>query len=182
MKKTIFSFLFLAALACQACWFTSENFNGNYIAGVNNYIEHYTPAAAMVDAVYLNNQLCSMPLTVYVKVSPIAGKITEAVLQYRTGTQGKWVTAKTIKNPSWEIQFDQPVPLFGRNVIDLDVPAGTIVQIRLYLSDGMFETGSLSASLTGVEFLSSGSDSVYAGGWTPPFTMQVVTNGVRRAK
>lgn len=192
--------LFTAALAAVAlnsfaCWFTADNFNGNYIAGVNNpYVAHYTEADGIANAVYYNGQSAAMPLTVYVKVSPRypdqegeaagAKPIVKAVLQYKVLPAGSWVTVKTIENVSWSMNWNHPVALFGKNCIDVrGLSAGTQILIRLYLSDGTYETGDLGTDITSTvpSVATSASGGSYQGGWTAPFVFRVIYNGKRRA-
>ena len=104
MKKILTSLMLTATIMVQACWFTSENFNGNYIAGVNNFIEHYTPVSSFSSAIYHNGGSASLPLTVYVRVTEskltsqqgtVLGQIQIAILQYKVkhnNTWGKWKT------------------------------------------------------------------------------------------
>jgi len=179
----------LAALSFQlaACWFDEENFDGNFIAGVNNFQAHHSAgAASLASATYSNGAGVAMPITVWVKVSPRAGnRIVRATLQYKVLPNGNWVTVRTIDNPSWDMDFSHPVALFGRNCIDIPgVAAGTAILIRLYLSDGTYETGSLSADITETvpDTATAASGGVYSGGWTAPFIMRVICTGTRRAR
>lgn len=181
------------AVAAQACWFTADNFNGNYIAGVNNYVEHYTPAANIGSAVYHNGGTVDMPITVYVKVgrrfadqegeSAGSKAIQKAVLQYKILPNGAWVTVKTLENLSWEMDFQYPVALFGKNNINLKgLAAGTEILIRLYLSDGTYETGDLGTDITSAlpNVATQESGGEYEGGWTAPFVMRVTVSGGQR--
>lgn len=193
-KATILSFA-IATTVAWSCWFTSSNFNATYIAGVNNFFAHYTEAISIDNATYHNGQTVAMPITVFVKVSPrfgdedgeVAGakEITRAVLQYKILPSGSWVTVKDIDNPDWSMNFDHPVALFGRNTINLsNIPSGTEMLIRLYLSDGTYETGDLNTDITSpvpnTATLSSGG--TYEGGWSAPHVMRVIISGWRPAR
>lgn len=143
IKKTLISIV-LSTLAISnafACWFTQENFNNAYIAGVNYFIEHYAPTASLQNAVFKNGQSVSLPLTVWFKVSPriysVNGQIHTydiriAKLYYKILPNGiensncKWRLAKSINmgnNPRWRMDFNSPVKLFGNNTITLSLIA-----------------------------------------------------------
>lgn len=82
--------LTIAAMALSissafACWFTQENFENAYFAGVNNFFAHYYNTSTAVskninNAIYVNGPLkngsvssyyrVSLPLTAWFKVSP----------------------------------------------------------------------------------------------------------------
>ncbi|MFA6719284.1 MAG: hypothetical protein WCS15_09390 [Prevotella sp.] len=189
MKKLLVSTFLVAAIAC-ACWFTQANFNSNYIAGVNNYFSHYNEATTVEGAVYHNGQSVSMPLTVFVKISHRTGDdstsnpITTAALQYKILPSGSWVTVKTYTDPDWSMSFDKPIALFGRNCINLDLPTGTELLIRLYLTDGIYETGSLSTDITSTvpDTATLASGGTYEGGWSAPHVMRVKIAGIRPSR
>lgn len=175
----------------SACWFSEDNFNGNYIAFVSGDAVHYKPTTLLSQATYYNGMTVDMPFTVYVKVAPrfeSSGprNITIAELQYRVVPNGAWTTVKRLQNVSWEMNFNNPVSLFGKNTINLtDIAAGTKIAIRLYLTDGIYETGDLGTDLdvtTIPETASAGNtDQVnYAGGWSAPFVMYVTYSGKTR--
>ena len=187
LKKLCCAALAALSFSLAACWFDEDNFDGNFIAGVNNYQAHHSAgAASLAAAAYANGASVAMPITVWVKVSPRDGnRIVRATLQYKILPSGSWTTVRTIDNPSWNMDFSQPVALFGRNCIDIPgVAAGTSILIRLYLSDGTYETGSLSADISDTvpDTATAASGGVYAGGWTAPFVFRVTASGVRRAK
>lgn len=191
IKKLLASVFLFTALMASACWFTEANFNATYIGGVNNYFVHYDEAADIEEAVYYNGMTVAMPLTVWVKVSDreadqqgeAAGTkpIIRAMLQYRVLPSGSWVTVKDYDNPDWDMNFTGAVPLFGTNCIDLNLPNGTELLIRLYLTDGTYETGYLGAEINSpvpdVATLQSGG--TYEGGWTAPHIMRVIIRGRR---
>lgn len=196
LKTILAAALAAVSLSSWACWFTTDNFNSNYIAGVNNYSAHYSRADALSGAVYRNGQSVALPLTVLVKVSPRypdqtgeaagAKPVIKAILQYKvkhSGTWGAWVTVRRLENPDWSMNWDHPVTLFGRNNIDpAGISSGDEIMIRLYLSDGTYETGDPSSDITStVADNATSSTGSYEGGWTAPFVFRVVWNGKRRA-
>lgn len=194
MKKLLSILAAVLTVNSFACWFTQANFNGNYIAGVNNYQARYSETANLSQAIYTNDLSVAFPLTVWVKVTPLKyspsgellntpAPLVKAVLQYKVLPSGAWKTVKTIENVSWKINWQHPVALFGKNIIDPDVPAGTAILIRFYLSDGTFETGDLSTDISGDEVptkATQDSGGSYSGGWTAPFVLKVIYNGRKR--
>ena len=118
--------------------------------------------------------------------SAVAGGIKRAVLQYKVLPDGEWVTVKDINNPNWKMNFENPVALFGRNTINIpDLAPNTEVLIRLYLSDGVYETGDLNETMSGDTIpdtarASVSSEVTYSGGWTAPFVMRVKVSGTTR--
>ena len=189
-KKILLASLFCIAFTSLACWFTNDNFNSDYIAGANNYVAHYTPVLNINDVVYYNGMDIALPITLFVKVSPLYNdgtlrNIQRAVLQYRIGTSGSWVTVKTVTRLS-DLDFSQPVALFGKNIIDIpssQISANTYIYIRVYLTDGVYETGDLNADITNTvaDQITDGSLNL-GGGWTPAFVFKVKYNGKRRPK
>lgn len=187
MKIWLIASLSFLTVACSACWFTAENFNRDYIAGVNNYVAHYDETSDFNDAIYYNGLQVSLPLTVWVKVGPRKNSLGEympivkAVLQYKILPSGNWKTVKTIYNYSSPIQQALPCCLFGKNNIDPQIRAGTEILIRVYLTDGIFETGDLNSDIVSPipDMATEGSGGEYEGGWTAPFVFRVIYNGKR---
>jgi len=125
----------LATSTAFACWFTQENFNNAYFAGVNFFVEHYNPTTNIANATYQNGQSVSLPLTAWFKVSPRTYSVNNVVqtfdiriakLYYKIlpgGTETsscKWRLAKSIdmgSNPKWRMDFSSPVKLFGQATI-----------------------------------------------------------------
>lgn len=194
MRKLLTTIVLFASLAVSACWFTEANFNATYIAGVNNFFAHYIEAGTIGAASYTNGQTVAMPLTVWVKVSPRTAdqpeepagtkEIVRAVLQYKILPSGSWVTVKDYATPDWDMNFDGAVPLFGMNCINAAVAAGTQMLIRVYLTDGTYETGDLNTDITSsipnTATLASGGS--YEGGWSAPHVMRVIISGRRPAR
>lgn len=187
MNKVIGILFALVSLPALACWFTEEDFNNNYIAGANNYVAHYTQVVSINDAVYYNGMEVAMPITLFVKVSPRDGtastKITRAVLQYKILPNGTWVTVKQITKLS-DLDFNKPVILFGKNSINIpktSIAANTEILIRVYLTDGVYETGDLDEDVTqAVPDQVTDGNYDFGGGWTAPFLFRVKYNGKRR--
>ena len=131
-KNLLIGGLTLFSTIVHACWFTADNFNTCYIAGVNSYVSHYSPAESIGSAVYKNGQTVDFPLTVWVKVSDrfadqpgeAEGKkaIIHAVLQYRVLPNGRWKTVRELKNLNWDMDFQNPVALFGKNNVSMGHP------------------------------------------------------------
>ena len=190
MKKILTSLMLTATIMVQACWFTSENFNGNYIAGVNNFIEHYTPVSSFSSAIYHNGGSASLPLTVYVRVTEskltsqqgtVLGQIQIAILQYKVkhnNTWGKWKTVKKFSNTSWTLYNTKATAFFGKeNINPKGLVAGDEIMIRLYLNDGIHETGDLDVDPGEVGNADTEATGVYNGGWTAPFVFKVIFDG-----
>ena len=196
--KTILASILLATASAFACWFTADNFNGNYIAGVNNYAPHYAEAATIAEATYRNGQGVALPLTVFIKVHRRANdqegeqsgfsEVTKATLQYRVRRSGSWltnwVTVRSFDNPAWDMNVDRPVPLFGSNSIDpKNIARGDEIYIRYYVTDGVYQSGDLSDSLDGITVLDTETQATFGyrtSGWTPPFVFRVIYNGKRK--
>ena len=91
MKKFLLGSLLALTTITSAlgCWFTSYNFQENYIAGINNFISHFNKSTTIESAQYSNNMYADLPLTVWIKIAPRVDEngnghlITKAVLQYR---------------------------------------------------------------------------------------------------
>lgn len=190
--KTLFTTALTSlSIVASACWFTQDNFNGNYISFITGDNFHYTPTELITNAVYKNGYVVDMPFTVYVKVSDRFGdqsgeegtkKIVRAVLQYKVLPSGSWITIKELKDLNWDMNFQNPVSLFGRNTINItNISAGTEILIRLYLSDGTYETGDLNTDITStIPDTAHGnisSEVNYEGGWTAPFVFRVKYSG-----
>lgn len=181
MKKIASLVLLIVGLSSYACWFSSADFKNNYIAGVNNYEVHYTPGSSANSAVYYNGQEVSFPLTVYVKTAPRAGtdKVVVAILQYKVEGSSEWVTIDMITDQK-DLNLGIATTIFGRN-IDLPIADGKFFYLRLYLSDGVNETGNLEEDITVSisNTMTSGSQNL-GGGWTPPFVFKLKKSANKR--
>lgn len=162
-----------------ACWFTEENFNKTYIAGVNNYFPHYSKSASLTSASYHNGWVVPSPLNVLVCINPISSDnpISEARLQWKYADSTQWRELTVLTTP---FTSSIPLPLFDR-IIFRENEKREIV-IRLYVTDGINESGDLSvdipaSDITDVMHVNS---SPLPGGWTPPFVMKIRLSGKRR--
>lgn len=203
MKKILTTLTVIAAtLISSACWFTESNFNATYIASVNGSAVHYSPVESINQATYTNGQTVDLPLTIQVKVSDRFGDqegesgtrpIVKAILQYKiirqNGQTTNFVTVKTLDNPTWKMNFSNPVNLFGRDGI-IDIPESSIssgdeIIVRIWLSDGVFQTGDLNTDITkdqvpDSQSYSAGNINIGTGGWQAPHVFRVVFSGKRR--
>ena len=68
--------------------------------------------------------------------------------------------------------------IFGKENIN---PKGLVtndeIMIRLYLSDGVFQTGDLNTDISNVGNEDTSQTGSYEGGWTAPFVFKVKFNG-----
>lgn len=149
LKRFLTGVLALATVSVFACWGTVENYDKNFIYAVNNYVR--TNLASLTFPGNFNDGgQVSFPATVNVRISPLntGNPITKAVLQYRIGDTGDYTTAVEIDNPKWNLDITTPRPVFGIDTIKIDqIPsAGTKVYIRLYLTDGIYETFDLASN------------------------------------
>lgn len=182
IKKILIAVLAAVTYTASACWFSQDNFEGNYIAGINNYLAHYDGAGAN----YTNGVQAAMPFTVWVKIAPRDGnRITTAVMQYKVLPAGQWVTVRSVTPSGRDMNYEDAVALFGRNCIDIPgLTAGTGILIRVYLSDGICETGDPATDIPEniPDLATMASGGTYSGGWTAPFVFRVIYNGKRRPK
>jgi len=193
MKKFLATVILLTALITNACWFEPGTINLEdlswiraYLAGINNYQVH---ADFTNDFVIYNNFTVSMPLTVWVVVQPrrssvLLHPVRRAVLQYKVLPSGNWVTVKEYNNITTTLDYTNPIPLFGSNCINISVPDGTELLIRLYLADQYLETGDLDTDITSaildVISVDTGTESIwYEGGWSAPYVIKVRVEGKR---
>lgn len=182
MKKFLLtSLLTLTTIATSfCCWFTTDNFNRNYIYGVNNLVLHYFDNVNITNVTFQNYSantptqcVVDLPLTVWVKIQPriienmgTESFITKAVLQYKTKNVGpdatwtNWKTVKTIENVSWSLNFANPVALFGRNNINPSgLKAGALIMIRLYLeTEEGIKTGNMNDDIDDTQILGTFTD------------------------
>ncbi len=231
----------LASVNLFACWFTTDNFDNNYIAGVNNFVAHFIEGdASQTQAQYINGSYVALPLTPYVKIKPRVPdtsadnlrdtSIKCVIFRYRVFSssnvaKGDWTTVKfmlvspgvisgwdsnavaTLRSslpepyksqiaPTaivWNLNYDFPVALFGKNCIspkagnglynEQSLTSGDVILLQYYLNDGLFETGDLTddinpshiQSIEGTNWQSAGRSS-----FTPPFIFKVVYNGRKR--
>lgn len=206
MKKLLAAVFAVSTMSVFACWFTESSFNATYIASVNGKVVHYryVPETTKDAAVYNNGQAADLPITVQVKVSNRTEQgqaltIKTAKLQYKIvrqdGTSTPFITVKTIDKPSWKMNFNNPVNLFGRdgiiNIPDNQISKDDEIIIRLWLDDGIYNTGDINADITVDQVhnvqkespnTSAGEGSVIIGtdGWAAPHVFRVKFSGKRR--
>lgn len=194
MRKFIITLL-LTTMTVLSCWMSNpEYFNAIFIAGVNNYHTHYDYSryASYGEVIYNNGQVVAQPLTVWIQYRPthsgssfevpkLSDNIQRVVLQYKVLPDGNWVTVKDLISPKWNIYLSTPIALFGQNNIDIDVPDYTHVVLRLYITNGVWETGDINQDITedipDVATRFEGND--YGNGWYAPHVMRVVIKGRR---
>lgn len=149
LKKFLTGVLALATFSSFACWGTIENYDKNFIYAINNFVRTNL-ATITFPGTFTNGGNVSFPATVNVRISPLntGNPITKAVLQYRIGDSGNYTTAVEIDNPKWDLNIATPRPVFGIDTIKIaQIPsAGTKVYIRLYLTDGIYETFDLASN------------------------------------
>lgn len=210
MKKILASICTLLTLTSFACWFTESNFNTNYIASINNSAKHYLPSDNINNATYFNGSKVSnvaLPLTVQIKISERNGDqindstknpIIKAILQYKIvrfdmngniKSQTQFKTVKTLDNPKWNMSFSEPVNLFGKtgiiNINDNEISKGDGIIIRLYLSDGIYQSGDLNSDIQWNDIpdeINQTLNNIEIGedGWSAPFVFKVIFSGTRR--
>ena len=174
-------------------YFTAANFNSVYIAGLNDTAVHYEEAENLTSAVYYNGQPVAMPITVWVKVSPrLADQpgeaegpkpILRAMLQYKILPSGSWMTVRDYDNPDWDINFDDIVPLFGTECINLNLLPGTEMLIRMYVNDGTYANGDPRADISSyIPDTVTWHNGKFTNGWSAPHVMRVIISGWRPAR
>lgn len=112
MKNVFVKSLLVCVLASAnlfACWFTDDNFDQNYIAGVNNFVAHFIEGdATKSQAQYVNGGFVALPITPFVKIKPRVPDQTDdnlrdtsikcVIFRYRVFTndtpKGDWQTVK----------------------------------------------------------------------------------------
>ena len=146
MKKILLSSLlsFITITNSFACWFTQDNINSAYIAGVNFFKSHYVQVDDITNVnnlTFINDISVSLPLTVWFKVSPrkymvngdtYFANIRVAKLFYKIipivngeydyyNVNYKWRLAKSVdmEGKPWRLDFSAPVKIFGNNTLTL---------------------------------------------------------------
>lgn len=166
-------------LRASACSVPSPMFINNYIAAINEYAH-----TADGGSTFVNGGNVSLPLSVYVKVTPVytfnnvvAIPITNLKLQYKVKTPGNdwgadWTDCRAIDNPDWKVDFENgPVALFGRDVLDVpDLQAGSEIMIRVWMSTGLYFNANTDDD----------TDDTGANGWGQNYVVRVVYDGHRK--
>ncbi len=198
MKSTLTTFLLAATTIATACWFTESNFNATYIASVNSKYVHYNKVSTISQATYTNGSVVELPISVQIKVSPRFGDqpgesgskpITAAKLQYKVvkadGTNGSWITVKSLNNPDWDMDFPEPVNLFGRDGIINPTGAqpNDWIVIRVWMTDGMYQTGDLSEDIDIAEIPTTQTEaniSIGTTSWCAPHVFKIKISSKKR--
>ena len=196
MKKFLITALTISAMSVFACWFTESSFNATYIASVNGKVIHYVPATSMAQAVYKNGEAADLPITVQIKVSDRmeAGQalsIKTAELQYKiirqNGTSTTFKTVKIINNPSWKMNFNSPVNLFGRdgiiNIPEGQIEAGDEIIIRVWFNDSIYTTGDRTSDIDKNQVPDTQTQNnitIGTDGWAAPHVFRIKFSGKRR--
>lgn len=159
MKSKLFSIFCLLSFTTIACWFNRINYI-DYIYGAND-VEDIATYELINDGstkyqryIVTNNKVVDLPITAIVKLtsgstpnftSEVKPQIVRCVLQYRVLPKGNWVTVKEYETPSGTIPFDAPpFAYFGKNNIwPKDLKAGDAIMIRVYITDGIYQSGNI---------------------------------------
>lgn len=160
----------LTALAAAAlttttafgCWYNRISYN-DYIFGVNNFERHAEAkiekdkgdGKAVTSYTVHNNMTVDFPVTVTMKLVSDSQiildddakkpEILRCALQYRVLPNGNWTTVEEYKVPTGTISMSAaPAAYLNRNNIwPKKCKAGDVVMIRLYVTDGSFQSGDL---------------------------------------
>ena len=158
--SAIFATILIAAQAF-GCWYNRISYN-DYIFGVNSF-ERHTEATiskggdgkATTTYSIENNMVVDFPITVTVKLVSDTQVILDdetkkpellrCALQYRVLPSGSWTTVEEYKVPTGKIPVSaQPATYLGKNnVWPKKCKAGDVIMIRLYVTDGSFQSGDL---------------------------------------
>ena len=218
MKKIITSILSILATfmtySCQFQYYAYED----YIYAINNmevHMQHVekSDGGAAVRYTTRNNMVVDFPLSVSVKLvsnkpvildgSTIIGKkpnILSCSLQYRVLPNGKWITVQKYETPTGSISSAYPPNYyFGRNNIYPQCNPGDVIMIRVYVTDGVWQSGNADnmctnklTTVSGVSTKTLPNDlqvtmthnnkSIDLGGnWSPNLVATVVWSGKTRA-
>lgn len=147
------------------CWFKYYNYE-DYIYSINNR-EVHTQQVIVTDKskdkvqyTVKNNMIVDFPISVAVKLvsndavvlndengNPITlseekKEIMSCALQYRVLPNGNWVTVQTYETASGTIPSSYPPNFYlGRNNIFPKCKKGDVIMIRLYVTDGIWQSG-----------------------------------------
>ena len=219
MKKKTLTLVAAVSLwtSCFGCWYCKSNYT-DYIYTINDKVvnEQSTNASGVCSYTVRNNQVVDFPLTVSMRLiskdtidlndgskTDYCREIVGGRLQYRILPGGNWTTVQQQTQPMGYISKDSaPGTFFGNNNIwPKGLKAGTVIMIRLYVTDGMWQSGTLANacsdklttvstqygdrtslpdsfqySLDGTELLAND----LGGAWYPHFCVTVVYSGSER--
>jgi len=184
--KTLTALALLAATPAFGCWYNRISYN-DYIFGVNNF-ERHTEATvskgadgkAQTTFTVQNNMTVDFPVTVTMKLVSDSQiilddetkkpEILRCALQYRVLPSGNWTTVEEYKVPTGKIPMSAPPAAYlnRNNIWPKKCKAGDVIMIRLYVTDGSFQSGDLSDKCE--EFLEVQSEGRGAGKYTLPDT------------
>lgn len=209
MKKICTTLLLTTAICVFGCWFTQENYDRAYVAGVQYFVTHFNDSDTIQSAIYYNNQTVNLPLTVWFKVTPrqMDGTyydIRVAKLYYKVvpgnteaaAEQATWKLAYTINkgdNPKWRLDFKSPVKLFGDYCITYElirkngdtINAGDAIILAWYIVDNS------EACIANMPQITPGSTSPHIwplntedyqteSSYKPAYIMKVIYNGINK--
>lgn len=161
-KLTLFAAASFAAMASFGCWYNRISYN-DYIYGVNNF-ERHAEAKVEKDAgdgkavttyTVQNNMTVDFPVTVTMKLVSDSQvildddtkkpEILRCALQYRVLPNGNWTTVEEYKVPTGNIPMSAPPAAYlnRNNIWPKKCKAGDVIMIRLYVTDGSFQSGDL---------------------------------------
>lgn len=141
------------------CWYKFYNYE-DYIYSVNNR-EVHTESVQMTNKnnkvityTVKNNMVVDFPISVAVKLvsndkvvldgEDIVSKpeVISCALQYRVLPNGNWVTVQKYETPTGTIPSTYPPNFYlGRNNIFPKCNPGDVVMIRVYVTDGIWQSG-----------------------------------------
>lgn len=191
MKNKLLATLATAILVTTSafgCWYNRISYN-DYIFGVNNF-ERHTEATitkgsdgkAVTKYKVENNMVVDFPVTVTMKLvsdskiilddTTKKPEILRCALQYRVLPNGNWTTVEEYKVPTGTIPMSAPpAPYLNRNNIwPKKCKAGDVVMIRLYVTDGSFQSGDLADKCE--EYLDYGKSAKFPSKYTLPDTFE----------
>lgn len=151
----------LAATTVFGCWYNRISYN-DYIFGVNKFERHVEATVtkdedgkAKTTYHVKNNMVVDFPVTVTMKLVSDSQIILDdetkkpellrCALQYRVLPNGNWTTVEEYKVPTGKIPMSAPPAAYlnRNNIWPKKCKAGDVVMIRLYVTDGSFQSGDL---------------------------------------
>ena len=160
-KLTALAVAVFAAVQSFGCWYNRINYN-DYIFGLNNFEQHTWASSAtdphgkaLTTFHIRNNMVVDFPVTASIKLVSDSRivvdddskkpEILRCKLQYRVLPDGNWTTVGEYDVPTGKIPASAPpAPYLGRNNIwPKKCKAGDVIMIRLYVTDGQFQSGDL---------------------------------------
>lgn len=158
MKKFIALATLFISFTVSACWYNFYNYE-DYIFGVNNFERHSDVEFVTEDGKTTtrynvkNNMVVDFPISVSMKLTSDSTvnnvdkpEIIYTALQYRVLPDGEWITVAEHDFNAGQIPLDAaPSFYLGRNNINpLNCKKDDVIMIRLYATDGQWQSGDLS--------------------------------------